>query len=324
MRSVAIAVCGLLLSGVVSAGELNPSRVSAKAKWVAHLDVQGMLAGACGQECLKEIEARGHKEKIAAFAKTFGFDPTKDLRSITLWGENYEPNGGVAVIEGTLDKEKLLALARLNEGHGEANYGDYHLQRWTQKPENNQDDGVRWGTFWRDDVLLVTRDQKVLENAIDTLGDKAATMSGKQGGVLGRRASRGAFLTVAGTDFQVPAAAKRPDMAKKKLPAGFAELGEADGTMFLNISVTAATEAEGEELRQVVQGIAAFMKMSLRHHEGNGQPLPHWAPLASAITIGGKGSAVSMSVKLPTADVIQMMKAKAAEKAKKAEAKPKP
>lgn len=321
-RSVAIAVCGLLLlSGAVLAGKLETSRVSAKAKWVVHLDVQGMLASQFGQDILKEIEARGKEKDIAAFTGKAGFDPTKDLRGITLWGETYEADGGVGVIDGKFDREKLLGLLTENAGHREAKHGDYTLKRWTQKPENALDDGVRWGTFWSDDVVLITRDQKILENAIDTLKNSTATMAGRTGGVLAREASKGAFLGIAGTEIKTAAAAaKRPELAKK-LSAGFAELGEVDGTMFLSISVTAVTETDGEEFRQMLQGMLAFAKMSLRNLEENEQPLPHWAPFVRAVTVGGTGGTVSISVKLPTAVVIPMMKA--AEEAKKAAAKQK-
>jgi len=321
-RSVAIAVCGLLLfSGAVLAGKLETSRVSAKARWVVHLDVEGMLASQFGQHILKEIEARGKQKDIAAFTGVFGFDPTKDLRGITLWGETYEPDGGVGVIKGKFDKDKLLGLIAENAGHREAKYDDYTLKRWTQKPENALDDGVRWGTFWSDDVVLITRDQKVLENAIDTLKNSTATMAGQTGGLLAREVSKGAFLGIAATDIKsAAAAAKKPELARK-LEAGFAEVGEADGTMFLSISVTAVTETDGQEFRQMLQGMLAFAKMSLRSLEGNEQPLPFWAPFVRAVTVGGTGGTVSISVKLSTAEVIPMMKA--AEEAKKAAAEQK-
>ena len=335
-RSVATAVCGvLLLSSVVSGGGLDTSKVSAKAKWVAHLDVDGLLSSPFGQHILKEVEARGHAKAIAAFAEKVGFDPTKDLRSFTVWGEIYEPSGGVAVMQGTSDKDKLLKLVSENKGHREAKYGGYALQRWTQKRENKRDDGVRWGTFWADDVVLIARDRKVLEIAIDTLNDKAATLAGQLGVVLGPKASEGAFLIVAAKGPLGPAKLAGKAAIVKKLAAGFLELGEVDGNVFLNISVTAVTETDGEQFRQMLQGILAFKKMSLTHREENKQPMPLWAPLVRAVTIGGEGATVSLSAKMATADVIATLKAveeakkaakeakKAAKKAKKAEAETK-
>lgn len=322
-RSVAIAFCGvLLLSSVVWAGVLDTSKVSAKAKWVVHLDIKGLLASELGQHILDEIEARGHAEKIAEFAEKVGFDPTKDLRGVTLWGETCEADGGVAVIQGDIDKEKLLALAAENEEHKEAEYGEYVLQHWVQKPENRHDDGVRWGTFWANDVLLITRDRKVLENAIDTLNNEAATMAGQAVASFDVEASEGAFLMMAAKDFQVPAKRGHKAAMLRKLAGGFLELGEVDGTMFLNVSVTALEEADGEEFMRSLQGMLAFAKMSLRRCEETEQAPPHWAPFVQAVTIDGEGATVRLNVEMATADVVEMLEA--AEEAKKAEAKCKP
>jgi hypothetical protein len=316
-RCITIGMCGLLaLCGAARAGRLDAAKVSGEAKWVAHMDVEALLASDFGQHILKQIEAGGHAEGIEEFTEKVGFDPTRDLRSITLWGEDYKPDGGVAIIEGKVDKDKLLKLAAENQGHKTAKYGNYVLQSWTQKPQNALDDGVRWGTFYRDDVVIITRDREVLEDAIDTLNDKKATMAGQVAAALVPEASKGAFLSMAASDVPDLPKAGRRGAWLKKVHSAYAELGEADGRMFMNISASAATEKDAQQFRDMLQGMLAFARMGLDRVEENEQPLPLWAPLARAATVGGQGTVVTMVLEMATKDVIELMRS--AEEARKA------
>ena len=92
----------LLLSGVAVADGLDKSKVSAEAKWIAHMDFDALLSSKFGKHILNEIELQGHADAIAEFAETAGFDPRTDLADVTLWGETFEPDGGVAVIPAAL------------------------------------------------------------------------------------------------------------------------------------------------------------------------------------------------------------------------------
>lgn len=296
----------LLLSSAAAAGGLDASMVSADARWLVHLDVKGLLTSRFGLHILEEVDARGHDQAVSRFAERVGFDPRTDLDSVTLWGMGYDPDSGVAVIRGRVDKETLLAFAARNEGYAEAEYGEYVLYRWTQRPENRRDDGVRWGTFWADDVVLITRNREVLELAVETLDDPSATMAGLAGVPMGFGVSYGAFLVAAGEDIPVPA---RHGIIAEDLSAGFVELGEENGTMFLNITATALTEKDGSDFRYMAQGILALSRMKLRQREKQDKPLPVWAPLARSAAVTGTGATVSLGVALNTEDVITMIRA---------------
>lgn len=308
-RHAVVIVAGLLLAaGLVSAAGLDASKVSPNALWVLHVDVEGVLGTQVGAYLLGRIEAEHNLDKLNEFIDFTGFDPRTDLYSVTLWGVGYSPSQGVAVIQGNWDAEKLIAVVAA-DGYQKSTHKDRDVHSWTQDPEHANDDGVRWASFWSEDILLITQNQQLLHAALDALdaNEKAAPQA----------AAPGAFLVVAAEDLQIPAAAKASSL--RNITAATIELGESQGTLFFKGSVTATSETDGAEFRQMLNGMLAFAKMSLRQMSQSGQPEPAWAPLVNNVTIGGEGAVVKLSAEMATANVISFIEA--AEEAKQLEIK---
>ncbi len=307
-RTLVAGLCVLLVSSAVSAGMPYGAVVSANARWVAHMDVETLWASEFGEHILASMEQKGHGPAIDEFAENFGFDPRQDLRNITLWGESYEPNDGVLVVQADVDHDALLQQAAKARDYAEDSYGDYDLVTWRQEPQDPTDDGERWGTFWADDVVIITRDRDVLTSTLDTLNDHASTLAASPD-MLGAQPEPGAFLFMAGVELEMPAQAGARAELLKNVSSGFVELGEVDGTMFLTVSLTAVDPEQGQDLRDMMEGILAFSRMSLRRMEQRGETPPHWAPLAESAEVGGELGTVTLSAAMPTADVIAMMEA---------------
>ena len=314
-RTVAALTCSLILASAAFAGPIAKDQVSADAKWVAHLDVEALLASQIVQTILAEEQKKGLAEKLAKFTETFGLDPLKDLRSVTLWGETFGPAGGVAIIQAKVDQEKLLKLLAANAGHKETKYGERAVHQWTQSPEGKGDTGIRFGTFYKDDVTVITRSEDVLKHAIDVLDAKESSLAKEDSGLLPAE-SKGAFLVAAAKDITVPEEADPHAAMLRKVSGGTLVVGEDGDNVFVNASVVGKTDKDAQQFRQMAQGMLALAQVLQEQAIQAGKPAPAWAELTKGLKVGGEAAVVTMEFTGPVKDVTEMI-LKAAE-AKKA------
>ena len=302
-----LACVACLAAPAAMAGGLVKEQVSAQAKWVVHLDVEAAWASALGQFVLDKIEKDGKADQIQKFADVFGFDLTKDLHGITLYGESYNPADGVAIVNATVNKDKLLGLLAQNAGHQEIAYGDFVLQRWTQKPEGPGDDGARYGTFYRDDLVIISRSVTALQHAIDVMGNPASSLAGANAPSLLPPVSAGAFLVAAATDIKLPAEAAPKAAMLKNIAGGSLEFGQDGDNVFLNLRLTTKTDADALRLRQMAQGLLAFAQMAVQHLADTNQPTPPWAVLVPAAVVDGQGREAHLGLSLASQEFTALL-----------------
>jgi len=309
MRQTAFGIILLTVAATAGAGQIVPADVAPNAKWVLHLDVEKLLAGQVGRYALSLAKEQGVAEKLQEFVRAFGFDPKKDLSSVTIYGSDYEPASGVAIFKGKFDREKLLTLLDANEGHQQSPHGERTIHRWTQKPRGKGDDGVRYGAFHSDGTVVISRSKKAVETALDVLDGKVA---GKARIVP---EAKGAFFVAAGEDLPAPKRADHGAMIASRVASAVIRIGEDGDNTVLDADLTAKTAEDGQRIRQMTQGIVAFAAMSAEQAQQQGRPAPLWAPLLGGVEIGGSDKAVQVRVSVKTATLVQ-----AAEAARKAKA----
>lgn len=327
-KHLAAIVCvTLFTTASLFGGPLQKEQVSANAKWVAHLNVEGMVASGLGKYILEKAnEEQGIEAKMNAFAKLFGLNPLTDLEGITLYAENFEPSSGVAIIQAKMDQEKLRQLLVLNKGHQESKYGDKPVHRWIQKPEGKKDDGVRFGMFYSDKVVVIARAEDVLKHAINILDGKAANLSKAKTNFL-PEAPSGTFLIAATTDL--PGKTDKPQATTlRNISAGWLLAGQSDQTVFLKASVTANTKENAALMQQVAIGFLALAQLNLNQQQATHSETGKGLSLLKAVKATVKGASVQLEASFPMAEVKQYIELsrkirKATEAAKKKQKSPK-
>jgi hypothetical protein len=308
LRLTAITLSVLLTAAAAWAGPVEPGLVSADAKWVAHLDVKALLKSPVGELLLEKLREEPTRTELADFVSVFGFDPRHDLQAVTLWGTGYEPDEGVVALTGKFDKDKLLGLLAQNEHYKQFEHGDYVLHRWRQEPEGRKDDGIRFGTFFRKDVALVTRDKEMLAGALDQLAKEGGTLAGRDAPALLPELSEGTFLFAKGVDLAAAAKTKRKADARwmKLLSSGLMELGQTGQTLFVVTRLNTINAENGARLRETLTGLRAMAQLHLAAAEEKDRPLPPWAPLLDAIRIGGEGEVATVRMEMEQSAAVEM------------------
>lgn len=303
-----IAMALTVLASTAFAGPLRTDQVAGDANWVAHFDVAAMLDSGMGKFLLGEAQKKADfVNKVTDLRQNFGFDLTRDVRGVTLYGKKVGPKAGVIVLDMTVDQQKVLELLAANETHKEIKYGDRTLHKWTDPakvgPEGEEIPGkTSFGVFYDAKTVVVASGPGLLKNAIDVLDGKVDNLAKTKGLPMLPKSVAGEFMVAAASGIELPALAAKPKVpALRDITDISLQAGEnRDGT-FAEVVAIVSDIKKATQLRNVVQGFVALGQMMMAERED----LP---VLGEKITVNGTDHAVSISAAVPTDSLIEMLK----------------
>jgi len=315
-----IAMAMMALASTAFAGLLKTDQVAGDAKWVAHVDVSAMLDSGLGKFILAEAQKKADfVNKVTDLRQKFGFDLTRDVRGVTLYGKKVGPKAGVIVLDMTVDQQKVLELLEANETHREIKYGDRTLHQWTDPakvgPEGEDILGkTSFGVFYDEKTIVVASGLDLLKEAIDVLDSKADSLAKTKGLPMLPKPVAGEIMVAVASGIELPALAAKPKAAVLRHITDISlQAGEnADGS-FAEVVALVSDAKKAGQLRNVVQGFVALGQMIMAERED----LP---VLGEKITVNGADQAVTVSAAVPTDSLIEMLKFLRDRRAEKAKA----
>ncbi|OGV69506.1 MAG: hypothetical protein A2283_09545 [Lentisphaerae bacterium RIFOXYA12_FULL_48_11] len=252
----------VLVAGVSFGGPVNKSEISSTAKWAIHLDAEKFLASKIGRMFIDESANADLKKGLDVLRATIHFDPLKDVKSVTLYGDSYKKDGGVAVLKVRPNAEAANAVEKiiiLSKTHEQISFGSRVIHKWID--EKKQKPSVL--CFYSPEVTVAGGDVNQVKVAIDLLDGK------KDGG----KDNTGVMMPDA--DGFIVACARKDE--GKEGPANATVLKNAEWlTVFVrntgeNVDIEAKLGANSEEnakqIEQMVRGIAAFLALSAEQNE---------------------------------------------------------
>ncbi len=290
-RATIVMAAVMALASAAWAGPLNKDQVSGDAKWVVHLDVQAATASQVGQWALKRLADHGLDAKLKDFTTLFGFDPTKDLKGVTLYGARYEEADAVAVIQANVDKAKLLDLLAKNDGHAEIAYGDRTIHKWSEK--RGGEPVAKFGCFAAADLTMISGNLDVLKSALDVLDGEKASLA-KGGLAVLPEPSPGSILLLAADDLVVPEQAKHKAVLDR-VKSVSVEVGEADGQVYFRDVIIAKAAEDGAQVRRLLNGLLAMVALFGQSDDQAADPVRAEAlAMLGAIRVGGQDATVTI------------------------------
>lgn len=308
-----------LASGFASAAALKTGEVNAQAHWVVHVDCEAFRATSLGQMARSRMAALGIDEKLNDFALVFGFNPSKDLRDVTLYGQGTDQEKAVALIDGTFDAEKLLALVGMNPQHEAIPYGSLTLHRWI-RPETRLS---RWrealrehvgrealsrlvyGTLYDGHLITAGAGLPTVKQALDTLEGSGPDATGHF--TTGGSVPDGTFFRVAADDpAQMLERHPRAVVLRQAESLSLA-VGENKGQVFIDLTLIGRSPEAAQAIVSIWQGIAALGKLA-------GQDRPLAAQLADSVQLSCTGKVAHVHAEAPAELVFQVVQQRIAEK----------
>ena len=252
----------IVVSTATRAGEFDPGRVGAGAKWIVHLDLDAMRDSILGQFMRSKWMIRDRiRQKTEKILERTGVDPREDLQSVTMYGDRFEKHMGTALIEArNIDAHKLLsALREKHPGVRVSTYDAHNLYVWKGK---HHDRNGRYTTaaLHSGAIIVISNESAAVMSALDILDGKTLALS--ETSSLAAAVTKGTMLLMRGTD-----------MSNVKLPFNCPVLrksdnfslaaGQKENRIFLNTSVTTNTPEVAANAVAVVGGLRAMVM--LRH-----------------------------------------------------------
>ncbi|MDD4890024.1 MAG: hypothetical protein PHU85_08845 [Phycisphaerae bacterium] len=296
-RAMMISAMALLVASAVLAGPFQPAQVPADAKWVAHVDVEAGLASQIGKFTLTQIPAEELQKGVKECLDKAGFDPTKDVKSITAYGTAYDEKSLAAVAEIKLDKAKVIEAIGKKAGHKESTYNGQTIHEWTKqdKPaEEGAKADVMYGCFVADNKIVLAASMDSVQAAIDVLAGKKDSLA--KGGDLAAmvKPSAGSLVFMAARDIALPdeVPAAGPLALIKKVKTGTMEICEADKKFSFKVTGAMTAAEDADQARKMLAGLLAMVSMvDPAENPGAADAIE----LVKGITVGGENAGVTIT-----------------------------
>ena len=282
--------------------------MAASAQWAAHLDVEGFLASKVGALVLEQAKKPEIAAGLAMLQNVSGLDLTKSLKGITLYGVGAGEENGVALIEGTFDRERLLNLLRANPSLRETKLGELPAYQWTDEPKGGKPGAERFGTFFSDSLILIAGSRNMLEQAVAVLQNKQNSMA-QVTIPPSIKPSAGAYLFVyLGELPKVPTDQKAAELLSKFVSGRF-EIGENAGNFFSRLTVLTKDAQTASNLAKMVDGVLGFLDLVKDLNE-NGKPLipAEAAGVLKDLKVSANDASVEASLVAPSQNVVDLLK----------------
>ncbi len=256
-RILAVALVSLIgLCGSLRAAPLDPSTISADAKWFVHVDVDAVHQSKVVQHIHEEVMKHDQAKKMLDKVKEMtGMDPEKDLHGVTVYGTKFEPHSGVLIVYAHADHKKIVALIERHDDVSTKKDGDVEMYRWTERHGGHGHEV--FVAFPKEGVAVAAGSEDELKSALAVLGGKNGLSNGAA--LLGDD-PKGSSVRIGISslaDVKVPKQAE----VVKKITAIHIAMGENDGQDFDHIHVGTADEETAKQFKAIVEGFKAMAGM---------------------------------------------------------------
>lgn len=255
------------------AGPMPAREIPAQAKWVIHLDVEAILKSSFGEPILEIANDPMVAPRLAAFTAMFGMNLVGDIHGMTLWGFGNNDHQAALYLEGKYDRVKLETIVRAAENYREIPYGAARIHAWRDKGKN------LYGCFVREDLLALSKNQALVEAAIDAAHGRGGEFGLVPGGKTEAALAVVACQSMAGMELNPQAA------VLKRIQEGWGALREEGGSLNAEIYLKAENAEVATQIRQTLEGFRALALL-------NAQQQPMLASLAAQMSVSAEADTV--------------------------------
>lgn len=299
-----IAACVCASGLTARAAALARADVIANPGWILHLDCDGLRPTVMGKYMLDELDKPEMKGRLGAFQTIFGFDIRNQVHGITLFGASQAPQDGVILVYADFDPNRLVTLAQGAQDYQSTPYKQQVIHSWADKRNGGQ--GRVYAAFQGNRAIFGQREDRVTA-VLDVLNAGAPSLAAS---------SSFPGVGTTGSGHFIEAAARKMDTTNLPPNAAILKLaktiqlvvGEKNEQMTGTLTVETDSDDAALQMFNVTQGLTALMKMQAANN-------PKLQKFADAMAITQDGVKIVGNLNLSANDVVDMMKAFAAQRA---------
>jgi len=313
LSKVGIAAASLIVIAAFSpagATSLQRTDVPADPMWLAHMDFDRLRPTTVGQYIMAELEKPEAQAKLASFQAMFKFDLKTQLHALTLYGMGEAPEQAVLMVYADFDSEHLSALARGAQEYQGTNHNDHAIHSWIDASRKGKGGSPArtYAAAQASRVLIFGQTEAAVAKALDVMDLSAANLTGSK--AFPALDNGSAFFQAAAQHLKVRDS--DPNAAVFRLSKSVRlQIGEDQNRVKATLQLSASDDDVARQIASIGQGLISLIKLQRDRPEAN--------KFADALTLKQDASDVIVTMSLAAPDAVEIMKADAARKAKKAE-----
>jgi hypothetical protein len=284
----------------VFGGKLDQKQIPADSAWLVHLDFETFGSTQIGQLVTAEIKSK-HQDKINALQELIGSNLMTDVASVTLFGPDAQEENAVSLIKGRYNKEKLLAILKLNQTYGQTAYDNYTLHTWVDDKRKKE----QVGAFAGEDLIVISETQTAIKAALDVLAGKQTSLAQQAQLPLFSlsQTPNGAFIIAAAEGLSKLAGEEHAAILKNSNFMVFITSEQA-GNLKAHLQLESETEESAMQIEQVVRGMLAFATLQMKDQ-------PQLQKLLQSGVISRDGKNLQVDLSAPSGAVFFFIKSHA-------------
>jgi hypothetical protein len=264
---IAVAVAAVVsFVGVACGEQLDMPQVSADAKWVAHIDVDALMASSIVKKAWDTaLETNQDAAKrLEQVREMVGMDLKKDLHGITIYGTQIGKPSGVVIVNAKVDQKVLLAQAEKAPGYKVTQSGAYSVHTWNMPGRGGQQPRTVAGVFYKPDVMVLATSEDDLKAALDVLSGKTPGLRLKSPLAGKVPAGTAILLRAAGVnEAELPAQAG----VIKQIESLQLSIGENKSELFIRADAVMTTTDAVAQVKTIIEGGQTLASMQIRDNE---------------------------------------------------------
>jgi hypothetical protein len=313
LSKVGIAAASLIVIAAFSpagATSLQRTDVPADPMWLVHMDFDRLRPTTVGQYIMAELEKPEAQAKLASFQAMFKFDLKTQLHALTLYGMGEAPEQAVLMVYADFDSEHLSALARGAQEYQGTNHNDHAIHSWIDASRKGKGGSPArtYAAAQASRVLIFGQTEAAVAKALDVMDLSAANLTGSK--AFPALDNGSAFFQAAAQHLKVRDS--DPNAAVFRLSKSVRlQIGEDQNRVKATLQLSASDDDVARQIASIGQGLISLIKLQRDRPEAN--------KFADALTLKQDASDVIVTMSLAAPDAVEIMKADAARKTKKAE-----
>lgn len=294
-KKIALIVAAVMAAALFLAVPARPGTVPASivpegASWIAHIDMERLVAGRLFQALDKDGRFEIKSRDVDRWLK---IDVRKDIAGVTIFGLGPDEKQAVIAVTGRFDKAELLARIASDEDHKEVPYGAYTLHSMN---------GDGYGTFVNDGLIVLSESRTAIEKVLDTAAGKAKSFAASDLNAAFKGLAPGAFVSGVVKDLTgLGRGIHQSKLVGKAGGLSFTAMEKGD-ILQVRVRVTAESPESAKNMADLVQGLVALGRMG----EAGGREGELMA-LLDGLRVGLDGQTVNIEFEGPVQEIAGMI-----------------
>jgi hypothetical protein len=291
--------------------------IAKDAKFLVRLDVQAFRATALGgklveiarkkaRQELRQPDGDNDGEDLEKLIKTIGFDPLEEVETILVSGSQFDRPEKSVVVSVRLGKTtgNLEGLILGLPGYTAQQYGKHTIHSATPENDLNVFGAIHTDGKGAKTVLLAT-DREAVTRQLDALDGKSAADGSFK--TIKLATDGKPILAVEVFDIPTELIGEGPQSGVAKILRAISlRISESKENLDIGMRLIAETEQQAEQLRQMVQGLIAFIGFA-QSQDPKDKDLEKVRKLAEGLTAARDGSSMKISLSVPFEELTKLI-----------------